>query len=236
MINEAELEHESNDEEELLLDARTDSFKLDPGHSSEKSHTKQINDSITHLKFSGDLQTDLINLMSQKPDQFQFSFTGLRRYLGGVHQQQLVNTIDRLIDDSILQKTQDGYFLSSEIRKANKKLNGDNWAESETWTGEKIYPKPIAVQKVYKELYGKWFGKHRFLGGIYKNDSIVLDWVDIDNTGVKTRLKANSNDVEVKFKYVSAFERDKALNVFSETFISINNPIMFERSNSFLNN
>ena len=84
----------------------------------------------------------------------------------------------------------------------------------------------------------KWFGKNRFLGGIndFKNDKIVLDWVDMNNSEAKTRLEVTSSKAEVKFKFVSVFERDKALNVFSEIFISTDNPIMFEYSNSFINN
>lgn len=237
MINDTELEHDPGSEEEILLEPeKNETFKLETNHSEVKSSEKSINQSSSHLRSTGNIQNDIINLMSLKPDQFQFSFTGLRRYLG-IHQQQLVNTIDRLLEDSILHKTQGGYFLSPQYRKEGNNLI-ENWSECEHWIGKKLYPTPITIQKLYKKLFNKWFGKNRFLGGIndFKNDKIVLDWVDMNNSEAKTRLEVSSSKAEVKFKFVSVFERDKALNVFSEIFISTDNPIMFEYSNSFINN
>ena len=164
--------------------------------------------------------------MSVKPEHYQISFTGLKRILGNVHQQQLVNTIDRLVDDSILFKSQDGYELASTMVKHGPL--DDTW--SETFIGKKLYLSPISVQKVYKDLYGKWFGKNRFLGGMIdmKNDAAFLEWINMTDQKSQTRLEVRSHELVAKFNNVDAFERDKAINVFSDTLNSFNNPVMFE--------
>ena len=190
---------------------------------------------LSNPRLTGDLPRDIVNLMSLKPEHYQISFTGLKRILGNVHQQQLVNTIDRLVDDSILFKSQDGYELASNMVK-NKPLN-DTW--SETFIGSKLYPSPISVQKVFKSLYGKWFGKNRFLGGVVdsKHDEAFLEWINMTDRRSQTKLEVRSHELVAKFNNVDPFERDKALNVFSDTLNSFSNPVMFEKeSNAFMNN
>lgn len=234
MLNESENEQDTG----LHNDSTTESNnKIEfPLEDPKEVQEKELPAENSQLKLTGNLKNDIIHLMSLKPKQYQFSFTGLRRYLG-IHQQQLVNTIDRLIEDSILYKTQDGYFLDPNLRKIDRNPL-ENWRGSDNWTGKKLYPAPISIQKIYVALYGKWFGKNRFLGGVNnKNENkIALEWIDMNNSNSQTRLEVTPFKVNVKFKQVPMFERDKALNVFSETFISLNNPVMFENSDPFINN
>lgn len=206
-------------------------FKLD------QFQTRPIIKSITHpssIKLTGNLPRDIVNVMSVKPEHYMISFTGLKRILGNVHQQQLVNTIDRLVDDSVLVKSQEGYELASNMIKVPQ--NADYW--NETFLGSKLYASPISVQKVFKSLYGKWFGKNRFLGGVVdvKHDEAYLDWINMTDRRSQTRLEVRSHELVAKFNNVDPFERDKALNVFSETLNSFNNPIMFEKESSSLMN
>lgn len=189
----------------------------------------------SNIKLTGNLPKDIVNVMSVKPEHYMISFTGLKRILGNVHQQQLVNTIDRLVDDSILLKSQEGYELASNMVKGN--ITNDYW--NETFLGSKLYASPIPVQKVFKSLYGKWFGKNRFLGGVVdtKHDEAFLEWINMTDRKSQTRLEVRSHELVAKFNSVDPFERDKALNVFSETLNSFNNPIMFEKEpSSFINN
>lgn len=203
-------------------------FNLNP--LSDKTVSKQANPRLT-----GNLPKDIVNLMSLKPEHYQISFTGLKRILGNVHQQQLVNTIDRLVDDSILFKSQDGYELASNMIKNTTYI--DDW--NETYIGTKLYASPISVSKVYKSLYGKWFGKNRFLGGFIdaKHDEAFLEWINMTDRKSQTRLEVRSSELVAKFNNVDPFERDKAINVFSETLNSFSNPVMFEKeSDPFMNN
>lgn len=208
------------------------------GYTSSQYTSKSVHKpqhSSSPVKLTGNLPRDIVTLMSAKPEHYQISFTGLKRILGNVHQQQLVNTIDRLLDDSILFKSQEGYELAGNMVKPS--LQTDDW--SETFTGKKLYLSPISVQKVYKELYGKWFGKNRFLGGMIdqKNDEAFLEWINMTDQKSQTRLEVRSHELVAKFNNVGHFERDKAMNVFSETLNSFNNPVMFEKqTTSFMNN
>lgn len=187
------------------------------------------------VKLTGNLPKDIVTLMSTKPEHYQISFTGLKRILGNVHQQQLVNTIDRLMDDSILLKSQDGYELAGNMIKPN--LRHDQW--SETFMGKKLYLSPIPVQKIYRDLYGKWYGKNRFLGGMIdvKNNEAFLEWINMTDQKSQTRLEIRPNELIAKFNNVGFFERDKAINVFSDVLNAHNQPIMFEQTGpTFMNN
>jgi len=220
------------EKDQLIQEAQVplrEDFKLEP------YTPKTISKPSSSIRLTGNLPKDIVNLMSVKPEHYQISFTGLKRILGNVHQQQLVNTIDRLVDDSILLKSQDGYELASNMVKGS--ILNDSW--SETFLGTKLYASPISVQKVYKTLYGKWFGKNRFLGGVLnvKHDEAFLEWINMTDRKSQTCLKVSSQELIAKFNNVDSFERDKALNVFNETLNGLNNPIMFEKElTSFMNN
>ena len=231
-------QHKDNIELENIQPRSDNSVLTTDEYKSKTFEHKTVlrhNSSPNNIKLTGNLLKDIINLMSVKPEHYQISFTGLKRILGNVHQQQLVNTIDRLVDDSILLKAQDGYELASNMIKPVE--FDDNWEES--FTGKKLYLSPISVTKIYKDLYGKWFGKNRFLGGMIdiKNDEAFLEWINMTDRKSQTRLEVRSHELVAKFKNVGPFDRDKAINVFSETLNSYNNPVMFEKMGStFINN
>ena len=234
-----------------MYDQNDKEIDLEKPHTTSDSHVFHQNDyknsdynsksipkppqQSKNVRLTGNLPKDIVNLMSVKPEHYQISFTGLKRILGNVHQQQLVNTIDRLLDDSILFKSQDGYELAGNMLRPSH--HDDNW--SETFIGKKLYLSPISVQKIYKDLYGKWFGKNRFLGGMIdiKNDEAFLEWINMTDQKSQTRLEIRSHELVAKFNNVGPFERDKAINVFSDTLNSYNNPVMFEKDLSlFVNN
>jgi hypothetical protein len=195
---------------------------------------KQENQQLV-VKLTGNLQYDIVRLMSLKPEHYQFSFTGLKRILGNVHQQQLVNTIDRLVDDSIVLKSQDGYELATKMVKSP--VLSPTW--SETFVGKKLYPTPLSVKNIFKSLYGKWFGKNRFLGGVIdpKLDEAFLEWINLTDQKSQTRLEIKPYEIVARFNNVGSFERDKAINVFSDTLNDFNNPIMFENeTTAYINN
>lgn len=177
---------------------------------------------------TGDLQRDIIRLMQLKPEHYQFSFTGLRRSLGNVHQQQLTNMLDRLLEDSVLEKSQGGYMLLGNRRRAAMM---ESWAD-ETYQGKPLLGRPLPVDKMYHDLTGKWFGHSRFMGGGYdrKSNSAVLEWIATTSNG-QTRLKVSPLELTAQFRGVGRMERDKALNVFSEACLAFNNPVMFEAEN-----
>ncbi|MHA2362754.1 MAG: hypothetical protein ACXAC7_02260 [Candidatus Hodarchaeales archaeon] len=179
---------------------------------------------------TGNLQQDVLRIMKMKGENYHFSFSGLRRSLGA-HQQQLSNTLDRLLEDSILEKTQDGYAL---VHQSNQKIQ-ETWDEQ--WLGRPLQQQPISVQKAYKYLQGRWFGKNRFLGGSYSRTQNIaaLEWISIDNPASQTRLELNSKIVHAKFRGITLFERDKALNVFIDTLMS-HSPIIFEKIQDYPKN
>ena len=186
---------------------------------------------------SGNLQQDILRLMELKGNNphYHFSFSGLRRSLGNIHQQQLTNSLDRLLEDSVLEKNQKGYALSSPNRPSKLESIKEIWDEE--WQGVSHQQQPIPVQAVYKQLHGKWFGKTRFLGSGYdKTTNIaVLEWMSIEDANGQIRLELDSQEIFVKFRGLSSFDRDKAMEVFSDTLTGLL-PVIFNKANNYINN
>ncbi|MHA1992573.1 MAG: hypothetical protein ACW981_11110 [Candidatus Hodarchaeales archaeon] len=186
-----------------------------------------------------DLESEILSLYSATIPNFAYSFSGLKRKLGNVHQQSLTNSLDRLIEDSYLIKDQHGnYSLDPDhtprgIRKSDLFGIKDNYWD-ERWYGRPL--QHIPVKKVYQDLHGKWFGKSRFVGGVYnsqKNEGL-LEWVNTTNDG-QTQLNIKFNEVYARFRNLDWMERDKALEVFNRTFSNQKVMTIFEHSQTYNN-
>ena len=197
--------------------------------------SKQALTAKNFVRQSGNLQQDILRLMELKGNNphYHFSFSGLRRSLGNIHQQQLTNSLDRLLEDSVLEKNQKGYALSRSIRHSKLEPIKEIWDEE--WQGISLQQQPIPVQVVYKQLHGKWFGKTRFLGSGYNQTTniAVLEWMSIDDANSQIRLELDPQEIVVKFRGLSPFDRDKAMEVFSDTLTGLL-PVMFNKADNYI--
>ena len=194
---------------------------------------------IVNIPRVNDLESEILSLYSSKIPNFGYSFTGLKRKLGNIHQQSLTNSLDRLVEDSYLVKDQFGNYLldpdksSKNLFKSNFKNNSDvSW--DERWLGRPL--QHVSVKKIYHDLHGKWFGKSRFVGGVYnsqKNEAL-LEWVNTTNDG-QTQLNIKFDEVRARFRNLEWIERDKALEVFNRSFTSNNIMMIFEPSQRYNN-
>lgn len=194
---------------------------------------------IAYIPKANNLESEILSLYTSKIPNFGYSFTGLKRKLGNIHQQSLANSLDRLIEDSYLVKDQFGNYLldpekSSRNRfKSNFNKNSDVlW--DERWSGRPL--QHISVKKIYQDLHGKWFGKSRFVGGVYnsqKNEAL-LEWVNTTNDG-QSQLNIKFDEVRARFRNLEWIERDKALEVFNRSFTSNNILMIFEPSQRYNN-
>ena len=210
-------------------------------HSSEipisvdSAEPMHFNDLIENEEHMGHLESEIVSLFLNKSENYAFSFSGIR-YMLGIHQQTLTNSLDRLVEDSWLVKDPQGnYYLDPKKRlekgyripsPSNYKLRWD-----ETWLGQAL--NPIPVKKIYQDLHGKWFGKSRFVGGAYDSqlNNAILEWKYTTDTG-QTQLEIQSNQAVARFKNMSWTDRDKALEVFNNNFLGMGSIIIFEPRNT----
>ena len=185
----------------------------------------------------GDLESNIISLFNKKSPNYAYSFTGMRRVLGNIHQQSLSNSLDRLVEDSLLVKGPNGYYAIDHANNSRDAMQhgrvDSNWQES--WYGRPL--SPIPVKRVFQELHGKWFGNSRFIGGGYdkQNTEAVLEW--LDTSGEKesgwTQLKIQPDEVYASFRSMDWIDRDKALEVFSRTFQANDSTVIFEQTKAY---
>ena len=183
----------------------------------------------------GHLESEIVSLFMNKSENYAFSFSGIR-YMLGIHQQTLANSLDRLVEDSwLLKDPQGNYYLDPKKRleKRNRIFLPTNYTLQwdEIWYGQSLHP--IPMKKVYLDLHGKWFGKSRFVGGAYNNqlNNAILEWKNTTDTG-QTQLEIHSNHAIARFKNMSWTERDKALEVFNNSFLDTGSIIIFESRNT----
>ncbi|MFW9928101.1 MAG: hypothetical protein ACFFD1_01765 [Candidatus Thorarchaeota archaeon] len=218
-------------------------YSLNTHDSSDYSLRESIRyapeDTKEDFKNLGTLESEIVSLYFSKTPNFAYSFTGLKRQLGNVHQQSLTNSLDRLVEDSWLVKDQYGNYTLDPTKTPKNFYQSSYNNVTDTYWDENWLGRPmlhIPVKKIYQELHGKWFGKSRFIGGMYdsqKNEAL-LEWSDTTNKS-ETQVKIRYDIVGVRFKNVEWFERDKTLDVFNRSFNSHNIMLVFEKEHNYKN-
>ena len=207
-------------------------------HSSDMSNESHPYENYQSSGLST-LESNIVSLYSSKTPNFAYSFSGIKRKLGNVHQQSLTNSLDRLIEDSWLIKDQYGNYSLDPIRSSfyqnNTTLIGlkdQFW--NENWFGRPL--QPIPVKKIYQDLHGKWFGKSRYVGGAFnsRENEAVLEWINEANKG-QTQLNIRPYEVYARFHDIDWMERDKALEVFNRTLSNQSITIIFEPNRNYNN-
>jgi hypothetical protein len=223
----------------IEIDQQTSSQQAENYHIKSESEFEVPSPKIINNFRINDLESEIISLYSSKIPNFAYSFSGLKRKLGNVHQQSLTNSLDRLIEDSLLIKDQEGNYTLDPLHTPKRILGPGLFGMKDNYWDEMWYGRPlqhIPVKKVYQDLHGKWFGKSRFLGGVYnpqKNEA-HLEWVNTSNDG-QTQLNIKFNEIFARFRNQDWSERDKALEVFNRSFTSQNVMTIFESTQNYNN-
>jgi DNA-binding transcriptional ArsR family regulator len=153
----------------------------------------------------GDRDSDILAFLSQEDFTF-FTFEGLKRRLG-LHPETLSRILNRLEQEGIVKKTNEGYTVTREIAK-HLKLHQTNTEESRVSLLQTFLPSDMPVQQLISSLRGRWFGLLRWLGLSETNESITLKWVTEDgDIQIDAKITETQLNIEAKFLHHTNLNR-----------------------------
>src|SRR5207245_729242 len=141
----------------------------------------------------------ILSLLNQDSDinDKQYTFNGLARKLG-MHQQSLSRALRRLEDAGLVQKTENGYTLSKNLRSIlvkKSRIDLENLSKkiSKQYLQfaqilQLYIPTTVKVEQVVNRLVGKWFGNLRWIGLIEGDGGYILQWANTDKYKVNLKI------------------------------------------------
>ncbi|TLX82797.1 MAG: MarR family transcriptional regulator [Thaumarchaeota archaeon] len=141
----------------------------------------------------------ILSLLNQDSDinDKQYTFNGLARKLG-MHQQSLSRALHRLEDAGLVQRTENGYKLSKNLRSilVNKsRIDLENLSKriskqylQFTQILQLYIPTTVKAEQVVNRLVGKWFGNLRWIGLVEGDGGYVLQWENSDRFQVNMKI------------------------------------------------
>ena len=141
----------------------------------------------------------VLSLLNQDSDlnDNQYTFNGLARKLG-MHQQSLSRALRRLEDAGIVQRTENGYKLSKNLRSIlvkKSRMDLENLSKiiskqylQFTQILQLYIPTTVKAEHVVNRLVGKWFGNLRWIGHVEGDGGYVLQWANNDRFQVNLKI------------------------------------------------
>jgi hypothetical protein len=153
----------------------------------------------------GNRDSDILAFLSQEDFTF-FTFEGLKRRLG-LHPETLSRILNRLEQEGIVKKTNEGYTVTREIAK-HLKLHQTNTNASRVSLLQTYLPSDMPVQQLISSLRGRWFGLLRWLGLSETNESITLKWITEDgDIQIDAKITETQLNIEAKFLHHTNLNR-----------------------------
>jgi hypothetical protein len=177
------------------------------------SNNVQLYDSDTDEEELDSRQLEVLGALSEC-ESATYSFQGLRRRLG-FHQEMLSRTLDRLEDQHLVVKTNDGYRINPE---ATFHLGYDfEITPIETQVVEATLPAEIEVSFLLKTLRGRWFRELRWLGYSEAHSGLTLSWITEDGR-IQLRVKMLKSKLAISTLCRSEKDRERAIKSAFELF------------------
>ena len=107
-----------------------------------------------------------------------FTFEGLKRRLQ-IHPETLSRILSRLTEDEVLEKTDNGYSLTTRGKQLLKQQT-QSAAPARVPVLQSFIPPELPVDKIASDLKGKWFGSLRWLGYSVSQGTVELKWITTD--------------------------------------------------------
>lgn len=202
-----------------------------------QQNDESVNYNSSYVSKASEIEKNIYNLLLEREIQindYTFSFSGIKRMLGDVHQQTLSNALEHLLEEDVITKNDVGYTLNSTLIESqhNKKLgykekNNTSWDYS--WiarASQYSYP----VSKILAILRGKWFGKFRFIGYSEKKNGAILEWTDINGHGI-LRFEIYQWTIHLYSKNLTKKDMSSAIRIIQSIFFQHNLLIQLEEDN-----
>jgi DNA-binding Lrp family transcriptional regulator len=158
-------------------------------------------------------QREVLSALSEE-QKATYSFQGLRRKLG-LHQEMLSRTLDRLEEQDLVERTQDGYRANLGKRASRFGHVGTSSTEARALTA--YLPHGVDPNHILNGLKGRWFSEFRWLGYSAAPSNLTMSWIS-DDGRVQLRAKLLKNTLAIDVVYGSATEKDRATRSAFELF------------------
>src|SRR5436309_3840169 len=141
----------------------------------------------------------VLSLLNQDSDinDKRYTFNGLARKLV-MHQQSLSRALHRLEDAGLVQRTENGYKLSKNLRSIlvkKSRIDLENLSKriskqylQFTQILQLYIPTTVKTEQVVNRLVGKWFGNLRWIGLVEGDGGYVLQWANTDKYQVNLKI------------------------------------------------
>ena len=125
-----------------------------------------------------------------------FTFDGLKR-LTGLHQEKLSRIIDRLEEEGLLEKVDEGYKITA---RGNETVPRPlSTALQPIPIVQSLLPRDVDLQQIISGLKGRWFGGLRWLGYSQDNDATTLKWIaEEDGIQIEARFADSYLSIDAK--------------------------------------
>ncbi len=136
-----------------------------------------------------------------------FTFDGLKR-LTGLHQEKLSRIIDRLEEEGLLEKVEEGYRITA---------RGNQTIPRPLSSGlqpipivQSLLPRDVDLQQIISGLKGRWFGGLRWLGYTQNEEGTVLKWI-AEEDGVQIDARFTDSYLSIDAKVAEGREVSQAV-------------------------
>src|SRR2546428_616247 len=136
-----------------------------------------------------------------------FTFDGLKR-LTGLHQEKLSRIIDRLEEEGLLEKVDEGYRITA---RGNETVPRPlSTALQPIPIVQSLLPRDVDLQQIISGLKGRWFGGLRWLGYTESEEGTVLKWI-AEEDGVQIDARFNDSYLSIDAKVAEGIEVSQAV-------------------------
>jgi hypothetical protein len=136
-----------------------------------------------------------------------FTFDGLKR-LTGLHQEKLSRIIDRLEEEGLLEKVEEGYRITTRGNESIPRPLG--MAVQPTPIVQSLLPRDVDIQQIISGLKGRWFGGLRWLGYTQNDEGTVLKWI-AEEDGVQIDARFTDSYLSIDAKLAEGREVSQAV-------------------------
>ena len=136
-----------------------------------------------------------------------FTFDGLKR-LTGLHQEKLSRIIDRLEEEGLLEKVDEGYRITPRGNETIPRPLGSRLQPIPIV--QSLLPRDVDLQQIISGLKGRWFGGLRWLGYTQNEEGTVLKWI-AEEDGVQIDARFTDSYLSIDAKVAEGREVSQAV-------------------------
>ena len=207
-----------------------------------KTEQTEKDETPEYLSYRSSLEETVLSEFSTREKSYAFRFNGLRRVLKDVHQQKLTRALERLQEDQLIERHQDGGYTLDANYYDNvrdyylKQKDFIQRSPSEVTHSQQHFigkrkENDLPVQQLTEKLAGKYFSSYRFIGHYYSNGEGRLEWIHAEDGSRILISSISSNQILIASRNVSQSAIRKFLHILQHILMDYNIYLAFTERN-----